>query len=153
MGRVLGGVVKVVPRGASSQEVADSGVLKMKFHHIGIACKDMNESIRQIQEIYQVLSVSDIVFDQDQKANLCFLKTGNGIDIELIAGDQVKGILEKGIEYYHVCYEVSNIRENIDSLSKKGAFVVSEPKPAKLFDKRKVAFLYTGTGLIELLEE
>jgi len=128
-------------------------VNKLKFHHIGIACEDINQCIKQIQDVYQVLGVSDIVFDQGQQANLCLMKTGNGLDIELISGHQVKEILRKGIQYYHVCYEVSNIQETIESLSQKGAILVSEPKPAKLFHNRNVAFLFTAIGLIELLEK
>ena len=79
------------------------GVNKLRFNHIGIACEDMNQCIKQIQEVYQVLRVSDVVFDHAQQAYLCFLKTGNGIDIELIGGPQVKEILKKGTQYCHVC--------------------------------------------------
>ena len=35
----------------------------------------------------------------------------------------------------------------------RGGVLVSEPKPAVLFGGRRVAFLYTRIGLIELLEE
>ena len=40
----------------------------------------------------------------------------------------------------------------IDDFVANGAMLVSSPKPAKLFNMKKVVFLYTTYGIIELLE-
>lgn len=125
----------------------------MRFHHIGIATKDVKRGIEQIQKIYNTVTASEIIFDENQNATLCFIRTNNGIDIELIAGEMVSGLVKRGIQYYHICYTVSDIYKDIENMKKNGAIVISEPKPAKLFDNKKVAFLYTDMGLIELLED
>jgi methylmalonyl-CoA/ethylmalonyl-CoA epimerase len=74
----------------------------MKFHHIGIACRNIEEELKGISEIHDVFHVGPVVYDSEQKASLCMLQTSEGIQLELIAGEQVAGILKKGISYYHL---------------------------------------------------
>ena len=124
----------------------------MKLHHIGIACESINTGIKDVRKIYDVVNISEVVYDERQKASLCLIETRNGLNIELVSGEQVKSLLAKEISYYHVCYTVLDIHKEIGRLKKQGAIVVSEPKPAILFNNRQVAFLYTNIGLIELLE-
>jgi methylmalonyl-CoA/ethylmalonyl-CoA epimerase len=56
---------------------------------------------------------------------------------------------------YHLCYEVPQLDTALEAI--RGTIgtprCVSEPKPAVLFDGRRVAFyLMSGCGLVELLE-
>lgn len=125
----------------------------MELHHLGIACEDIEKSIVHVKKIYKVISTSEIVFDKHQQARLCIIETANGIRIELIAGTPVISLLKKGISYYHLCFEVDDIHAEIEHLKGEGAVLVSTPKPAILFKKRLVAFMYTHSGLIELLEK
>jgi methylmalonyl-CoA/ethylmalonyl-CoA epimerase len=125
----------------------------MNLHHIGIACKNIELEIENIKKIHKVLAVSDIVYDKMQDASLCIIKTDNDINIELISGNMVQNLLKKRIQYYHVCFEVENINQEILRLRAEGAFLVSEPKEAILFNNKKVAFMQTSYGLIELLEK
>ncbi len=124
----------------------------MNLHHIGIVCKNINIEKENINKIHKVKEISDIIFDEEQNANLCFIKIENGLSIELISGEQVKNIIKKGITYYHICYEVKDIYSKIKDLTGTGALLISPPKPARLFNMRKVAFLYVSYGVIELLE-
>ena len=73
------------------------------------------------------------------------------VNIELVSGEMVKDLVKKKITYYHICYEVKNIQKSIDSF--KNSILISPPKEAILFNNKKVAFLYTPIGLIELLGE
>ena len=125
----------------------------MDFHHIGVACKSIEIEIEMIKKIHSILSISDIVFDHEQDANLCLIKTNNGINIELISGRIVQNILKKRIHYYHICFEVNDLSSEIKRLVSCGAIVISEPKKAILFNNHKVAFLHMSYGLIELLEK
>jgi len=124
----------------------------MKFHHIGVACNDIKEEIDSISKIHEVIDISPIVFDTEQKAKLCILRTSEGIVIELISGEQVANILKKRITYYHLCFETDDINAEISRLQDLGAFLVSEPKPAILFGNKQVAFLQVSYGLIELVQ-
>jgi len=125
----------------------------MIFHHIGVACKNIEQSISTIDKIFQIEEISNMVYDEKQKANLCMIKTKNNISIELISGDIVENLLKKGINYYHTCYMVKNIEEKIKELQNSNCVLISNPKEAILFENKKVAFLYTPFGMIELLEE
>ncbi len=124
----------------------------MKFHHIGIACKNIAEEIEAIKQMHDVVDVSPIVHDPQQKAELCILKLGEGTTIELISGEQVENLIKRRITYYHLCFETNDIEKEIMRLQDLGGFLVSEPKPAILFENRRVAFLQVSYGLIELVE-
>ncbi len=125
----------------------------MNIHHIGIATRSIEKSIKSLEQIYDVKDISKIVYDENQKAKLCLIETNNGITLELIEGEQVKKFVAKGINYYHICFSVKNIEDEIVRLQNKGAMLISEPKEAILFENRLVAFLLTKDGLIELVEE
>lgn len=125
----------------------------MKFHHIGIACKNISSEIGRIRAIYDVTSASIPVYDKLQDAILCFVETKNGISIELISGPIVQHLIERGIQYYHLCFTVRNIDATANKLIKSGGVIVRPPQPAILFNSSRVAFIYTRGGLIELLEE
>ncbi len=126
---------------------------QIKFHHNGFACQNIEEGIQYVKEIYDVTHISEIVFDEYQDASVCLIEANNNIHIELVAGKQVESLLNKGISLYHVCYEVSDFFLTMAKFIAKGASVVSEPKPAPLFNNRLVMFLNTHLGLVELLEE
>jgi hypothetical protein len=125
----------------------------VEFHHLGIACKKIDKALKNIERLYNVVKVSDIVHDELQSAHLCLITTDNGMVFELISGDQVDNILKKGLSYYHVCYCVDNLEEEIDKFISNGSLLIKPPTPAKLFNDQKVAFLLTDIGMVELLEK
>ncbi|HEY0246390.1 MAG TPA: VOC family protein [Mucilaginibacter sp.] len=123
----------------------------MKFHHIGIACKNITEEIANVSKIHTIIKQTPIVFDKEQNAELVMLTLADGTNLELIAGKQVENLTKKNITYYHICFEVDDINAEIEKLVSNQAYLVSPPKPAILFDNREVAFLSVSYGLIELL--
>lgn len=125
----------------------------MKFHHIGIVCKDIYTQLENIKNIHNIKCISDVVCDDLQKVSLCMVETEEGINMELVSGEKVKNLIKKGIHYYHMCYEVENLQLKLEELSRLGGVLVSKPKPAILFNNRKVAFIQMSYGLIELLEK
>lgn len=127
--------------------------MNLKIHHVGIACKNIEKAVRVYKEMYNVIEESEIVYDELQHANLCMLKTDTGLDVEFISGEQVANLLKARITYYHICYSVENIEVAIKHFEENGSLMISEPKPAKLFGGKRVAFLMTKLGLIELVEE
>ena len=125
----------------------------MKMHHIGVACQDIEEAIEAFSKFHNIIRKTDIVTDHLQNAKVCLVKTDIGLDFEFISGEQVARIVKKGISYYHVCYEVDNLESKIEEYISKGAVIISEPKPAILFNNKRVSFLYLSYGLIELVEQ
>lgn len=127
--------------------------MNLKIHHVGIVCKNIEKAIRDYCKLYNVLEISEIVYDDLQNARLCMLKTDTGLDVEFISGEQVANLLKAKRTYYHICYSVENLEVAIKHFEKNGSLMISEPKPAKLWGGERVTFLMTKTGLIELVEE
>ncbi len=125
----------------------------MIFHHVGIACKDIEKELAKLKKIHLIIEQSDIVFDPLQNVHLCMITTEGSFKMELVAGETVEPFLKKGITNYHLCYETENIEEEIKRLIANGALLVSASKPAVLFDGKHVAFLYVSYGLIELVQK
>ena len=126
--------------------------MAMKFHHVGVACRNIVEEIESVRKIHELTDISPIVSDAAQKAELCMLQTAEGISIELISGEQVTNLIKKKITYYHLCFETDDIYAEIMRLQELGGFLVSEPTPAILFHNKLVAFIQVSYGLIELVQ-
>ncbi|ABM03430.1 methylmalonyl-CoA epimerase [Psychromonas ingrahamii 37] len=124
----------------------------MNLHHLGIATDDINRTLKYVNNIYNISNVTDIIYDELQEAYLCMVTLNDNNKIELVSGKQVSIYVKKNIQLYHTCWEVDDINKAIDVHLDCGAILVSEPKKAVLFNDRKVAFLYSELGLIELLE-
>ena len=124
----------------------------MEFHHIGIATNDIEKMKNKMKKFFEIKDISETVYDANQDAYLCMITLKDNCKIELINGKVVEKILKKRQYLYHTCYSVENIDETINDLIEDGAFLVSEPKEAILFNNKKVAFLMWELGLIELVE-
>ena len=124
----------------------------MKFHHIGIACDDIETATDFVKNTFHIGDVGKIVFDDNQNVNLRLIKTVCNTHIELVSGVTVARFIKKKQYLYHTCWEVNNIKESIKCFINNGAMLISESKPAILFDYRSVAFLMTDIGIVELLE-
>jgi methylmalonyl-CoA/ethylmalonyl-CoA epimerase len=131
--------------------------MELVFHHLGIATKEINNTIT----IYKNLGfeASPTIFDPIQNVNICFLKKLNHPLLELVAvvdeKSPVNNIINKvGTTPYHTCYEVENIEIGIKYLKKQRFVVIVSPVAAVAFNNRKICFLYQpDAGLIELLEK
>jgi methylmalonyl-CoA/ethylmalonyl-CoA epimerase len=125
----------------------------MQLHHIGVACRDIGEEIAQLSRVHDIVAQTPVVSDPEQDAQLVMLTLSDGTRIELVAGARVETLVRKNIGLYHLCFEVADIEAEIDRLVKEGARLIAPPKPAVLFDGRRVAFLYVAYGMIELLSQ
>lgn len=125
----------------------------MRFHHFGILCKDIEKTREWVKQTHSVIEESPPTFDPHQQATLCLLRCKDGLAVELIAGERFNNLLKKGITYYHICYTVESIEETVDTLTKQGAVLFAPPKEAVLFENKRVAFLYSPMGIIELVED
>jgi methylmalonyl-CoA/ethylmalonyl-CoA epimerase len=127
--------------------------LRMKFHHIGIACEKIDKVKEWVMKVYSVTHEGELIFDPLQNATLCLMSTEEGLTFELISGEKVKGLIKKGVNLYHTCYSVPDIDKAAEEFKNLGAMLFSSPQEAVLFNNKKVAFFYTPMGIIELLEE
>ncbi len=129
-----------------------------KFHHLGVAVKDMQAGMRTYDELLGYRLLSGPFDDPIQSASVCFLGNGGSFVIELIAplgeSSHVHSLLAKGNSAYHVCYEVPDIERTLEDAKGKGCLIVRAPAPAVAFEGRRIAWLFAPTRhLIEVLEQ
>jgi methylmalonyl-CoA/ethylmalonyl-CoA epimerase len=129
-----------------------------KIEHIGIAVKDLNNSIA----IYQKLLNTDC-YKTEQVAsefvNTAFFKTGEN-KVELLqatAPDSAiaKFIEKKGEGIHHIAFLVDDILAEMERLHKEG-FVLLSDSPKKGADNKMVCFVHpkdTNGVLIEICQE
>lgn len=128
-----------------------------KFHHIGVAVKDIDATAPMYEQGGYKRSSS--IFDPIQNVNICWLTKEGMPTVELLAPiDETSPVcktLEKnGVTPYHCCYVVESIDETVKQLRKEKYVLTSKPEPAVAFCGSKVCFLYNkNVGLIELVEE
>ena len=128
-----------------------------KFHHYGLAIESLEVTSHYLKTLNYDLGKS--VYDENQKV-FCSLNTHQILPpIELLwAGDQkspIDNILKnKGSSIYHICYEVEDLDKLLTELKANNIrfFCISTPKPAILFNFRKVCFYHIhGFGIVEYL--
>ena len=127
-----------------------------KFHHIGIAVKDLDVTALVYEQGGYKRSAS--IFDPIQNVNICWLTKEGMPTVELLApvdeNSPVNKTLEKnGVTPYHICYVVENIEEAVVQLRKQKYVMISKPAEAVAFCGSRVSFLFNkNVGLIELVE-
>jgi methylmalonyl-CoA/ethylmalonyl-CoA epimerase len=124
----------------------------MRFHHIGIAASEPEKAIAFVRGGWDVTHEDGPVHDPLQDADLFMLTLRDGARIEIVSGKRVEAFIKRGEVIFHTCYEVDDIEAAAARLRKAGALVISPPRPAVLFGGRRVTFLQTKIGLVELLE-
>lgn len=130
----------------------------MKLHHIGIVVPKISDSFPEITKFIKFDQTTIPTLIASQKVNVCFLQLGE-TKLELIEpinnDSPVSNFAQKGGGYHHLCFEVSDIRKQLDEFVKNGARVIVEP--VKGFEDRLTAFVllnmsHTKLTLIELAE-
>jgi len=130
---------------------------EIKFHHIGIACRDIE--FTKAFYLNQGYKASETVEDPIQNVFICFLSKDGEPLLELLAPVDEKSPINRtlsasGVTPYHICYQVKSIEDSIKSLKTQRFVRVSRPAPACALDNKRVCFLYNkDVGLIELVEE
>lgn len=70
----------------------------------------------------------------------------------MVAGPVVKKLTEKGVTYYHACYETKDFDGDVERITNAGGIVAAEARSAVLTGGRRVGFIQVSPGLIDLLE-
>ncbi|MTI46504.1 methylmalonyl-CoA epimerase [Sporosalibacterium faouarense] len=128
-----------------------------KVDHIGIAVKDLEETLKFYQEILGMdLQGTEIV--EEQKVKVAFLPIGD-TEVELLESTDKEGPIAKYVEkkgqgVQHIAYRVENIEKAIEEMKEKGIRMIDE-KPRYGAGGAKIAFAHpksTHGVLIELCE-
>ena len=129
----------------------------LSFHHIGIACRDIDKS--KAFYIDQGYTAAPTMHDPLQRVKVCFLQKKGEPRLELLepVGEDspvARTLATAGVTPYHLCYEVEDLDDAIARLRTNRRFLlVNGPVPACAIGGRHVAFMFQkDTGLIELVE-
>lgn len=128
----------------------------LKFHHIGIACRDIEKTKAFYTSVGYI--AMPVVPDPIQHVNVCFLEHADGPRVELLEpldeqSPVTRTLAAVGVSPYHTCYEVQDIDCAIAALRKQRFILVNGPVQARALDDRRIAFMFNkNSGLIELVE-
>jgi methylmalonyl-CoA/ethylmalonyl-CoA epimerase len=127
----------------------------LRFHHVGLACRDIEVERRAHRLLGYIADGPDFV-DPQQRIRGCFLTHG-GMRIELLepAADDspLEPFIARGLKMYHQAFETSSIEASIEELQAAGAALAVPPTPAVAFAMRPIAFLMLRTTmLVELVQ-
>lgn len=129
----------------------------LKIDHIGIAVKNIEESLKLYTDILGMeLGGTEVV--EEQKVKVAFIPCGDS-EIELLEATSpespiAKFIENKGEGLQHIAYRVENIEKALAELKEKGVRLIDET-PRYGAGGSKIAFIHpkaTGGVLVELSE-
>jgi len=144
---------------STDQAIKDIPTSAFRFHHLGIAVRDMEKARATYKEIFGHQLLAGPIDEPSLQATLCTFGTGQPGDmlVELIAplgkDSHVHNWLKQDKGTYHVCYEVDDIEQCIADLKAKHWIHESGPTESATFGGRRIAWLYSpARQLIELVE-
>jgi len=128
-----------------------------KVDHIGIAVKNLDETLKFYQDILGLECAGTEVVEE-QKVKVAFLPVGD-TEVELLESTEEDGPIAKFIEkkgegIQHIAFRVDNIEEAIEEMKAKGVRMIDE-KPRYGAGGARIAFCHpksTGGVLVELSE-
>lgn len=129
----------------------------MKVDHIGIAVKNLEETLKFYTEVLGLtLHGTEVV--EEQKVRVAFLPVGD-TEIELLESTSEDGPIAKFIEkngegVQHIAFKVDNIEEAIEEMKAKGMMMIDD-QPRYGAGGAKIAFMHpksTNRVLVELSE-
>ena len=128
------------------------------IEHIGIAVKNLEESIKYYEEVLG-LKCYNVEEVKDQKVKTAFFKVGE-VKIELLESTDPEGPIGKYVEkkgegIHHIAFAVNNIEEKLKHAEEKGVRLI-DAAPRKGAEGLDIAFLHpksTFGVLTELCED
>ena len=122
---------------------------RAKLHHLAVVVADIDHSTKVYCGLLGVHPTTEIIHDPKQKVHVQFLSGPalGDIQLELLAPDgedsPVASALKKGGGPNHLCFEVQDINESLQTARQQGCRVICEPIEAAAMDKRQIAFVFT----------
>ncbi len=128
-----------------------------KIDHIGIAVKDLEQSLRFYRDQLG-LELKDIEEVDEQKVKVAFVPVSES-NLELLeptdpSGPVGKFLAKKGEGFHHISFSVSNLEDKLKQLQEQGVELIDN-EPRYGAGGAKIAFIHprsTGGILIELCE-
>ena len=128
-----------------------------KVHHIGIAVKDLKESVALFERILRLKPVS-IEDAPCEKVSEAIFEVGEGMEIDLIEPTGPDSAVAKFLErrgegLHHICFEVDDVDAELKAMEEKGVQLID--RQGRDGVAGKIAFLHPKSVngvLVELVQ-
>ena len=130
----------------------------MKFHHIGIIVKNLNQSVPILERLFNSKKYSKIIIDRKWKVKLIFIQHKKKILFEIIQPlnkkSPISNSLKKNINTInHLAFISKNFNKDKKIIIENGCIPVTQALEAIAFKKKKIQFFLAKENfLIELIE-
>jgi methylmalonyl-CoA/ethylmalonyl-CoA epimerase len=129
-----------------------------KIEHLGIAVKEIDEAVKVFETLFQSPCYKTETVESEG-VRTAFIQVGDA-KIELLEATHPESPIAKFLStrnqgFHHVAFEVDNIEEEIERLSKEN-FELIHLQPKEGADNKRIAFLHpksTHGLLVELCQE
>jgi len=125
--------------------------------HVAILAGNLDETVKLYRKLFGVTS-SEVEVIPEQGVKTAMLDMGGGVKLEILEplpGSGMEKVLEKrGEGIHHICLEVDNIEQTLDSLAVEGVNLIDQKARRGL--EGMVAFIHpksTKGVLIELCQK
>ena len=131
---------------------------RCSFHHVGFVVSSIQEVAPCFGKCFGAEWDGRIINDPSQIVRISFLHNQQPSPlIELVEPtgreSPVTRFLERGGGLHHLCYEVDDLKAQLNFSWSVGAIIVKRPTPAVAFAQRRIAWVYTRNKLLlEYLE-
>ena len=123
---------------------------QLSFHHIGVACKDLETETDKLKILGYSIEGDDFI-DPIQGVKGRFL-TGQTPRLELLVPLSTDSVLspwlKSNVKMYHLAYETNSLEGAIQKLCAQRGRLVVKPVPAVAFNNREIAFIMLPNMLL-----
>ena len=131
----------------------------MKFHHIGIFVRKINDAKKILQKQVKIKSCSKIFRDRKLKVKVVFILDKNNIRYELVEpygkGNPVDKVLKEKVNLLnHLGYKVTKFDKWCSYFRNLGYGFLTTPQKAVAFKQSRIVFMLSPLGfIVELIEQ
>jgi methylmalonyl-CoA/ethylmalonyl-CoA epimerase len=128
-----------------------------KIDHIGLAVPNIEAFLRRTTPLYEEFSRGPIIVNARQKVRELFLTDG-ATTVELLEpleeGSPLHSFLNRNPTggLIHLALEVTDLDAAIARVTAAGGRLIVAPVPDVAFNQRRIAFVYIGGQVTELIE-
>jgi methylmalonyl-CoA/ethylmalonyl-CoA epimerase len=129
----------------------------IKINHIGLAVPDIEAFLRKTTPLYEGFSRGAVIVNERQKVRELFLTDG-ATTVELLEplgeGSPLRAFLDRNPRggLIHLALEVVDLDAAIARVIAAGGRLIVAPVPDVAFNERRIAFVYLGGQVTELIE-
>jgi methylmalonyl-CoA/ethylmalonyl-CoA epimerase len=128
-----------------------------KINHVGLAVPDIEAFLRKTTSLYEGFARGPVIVNERQRVRELYITDG-ATTIELLEpleeGSPLQAFLNRNPAggLIHLAVEVIDLDATIARVKAAGGRLVVAPVPDVAFDERRIAFVYLGGQITELVE-